>query len=142
VRSQQFQKKQIAIYILHAKYIHLQMRDGEEKIRKRGGLLLEELAEDQLHRGIGTEEITASRRTQWDRATEKTARRRRRTDRDIKPSQTHGGGKEKPATKGKRSWRRRERRWSEREVGQFKSQEKLGFHRNPDEERDKKKPVQ
>ena len=110
------------------------MRDGEEKIRKRGGLLLEELAEDQLRRGIGTEEITASRRTQWDRA-----RQRRRTDRDIKPSQTHGGGKEKPATKGKRSWRRRERRWSEREVGQFKREDKLWFRRYPVEERDTKK---
>ncbi|KAF3587711.1 hypothetical protein F2Q69_00029610 [Brassica cretica] len=53
------------------------MRDGEEKIRKRGGLLLEELAEDQLRRGIGTEEITASRRTQWDRAKSDTRRRER-----------------------------------------------------------------
>ena len=31
------------------------MRDGDEKIRKRGGLLLEELAEDKFRRGIGSE---------------------------------------------------------------------------------------
>ncbi|KAF2556604.1 hypothetical protein F2Q68_00015747 [Brassica cretica] len=124
------------------------MRDGEEKIRKRGGLLLEELAEDQLRRGIGTEEITASRRTQWDRAREKTARRRRRTDRDIKPSQTHGGGKEKPATKGKRSWRRRERRWSEREDGvreksdSSKERTSFGFVETPSKRETQKITVQ